>query len=509
MNKSQQNTQDTNSLNTEELDLLLVLIPQRIRDEIAKFNPLDLIEIVMDLGRRPELRFTGQPPLKLTEPVTQEELSFIIKNVGSFTSENRAGIETTLHRISAIRNPQGIIIGLTCRVGRILTGTIELEKEFLTADKSSLILGPPGSGKTSKLREIAYLYSEIYEKRTIIVDTSMEIAGSGDIPHPSIGRARRMPVIDHHKQHEVMIEAVENHTPEVIIIDEISTEAEALAAQTIAERGVILIATAHGRDLESIVKNPSLCKLIGDPQSVTLSDEEARKRNVQKNILLRSGPSYFQNVIEIISYHSILIHTDVEYSVDNILNGVSPVSALIKHNKQLRNISNAHNELVIYPYAISRDLVRQALQALNLEAVITDDINHANIMIVLEDYNKPESSIYKQALENNLITKTVQSSELELIKDSLKLIEIELITQQNINDNTTNTSKQDELELRIALEEVELAIQEYKMNKHKTKISLFPRKAIIRQAQKELLIRHNIVFHERGKGDNKHIVINS
>ncbi|MEZ4658577.1 MAG: R3H domain-containing nucleic acid-binding protein [Caldilineaceae bacterium] len=278
-----------------------------------------MIEIIMDLGRLPEARFThGELYLSETE-VTQDELNMVIDNIGDFGADNRAGIERTLHRISAIRNRKGDVIGLTCRVGRAVYGTIEIIKDIVTSDQSILLLGRPGVGKTTLLREAGRVRAE--EKRVVIVDTSNEIAGDGDIPHPSIGRARRMQVPTPALQHEVMIEAVENHMPEVIIIDEIGRELEAIAARTIAERGVQLIGTAHGITLENLLMNPTLSDLVGGIESVTLSDEEARRRGTQKTVLERKAPPTFDVLIEIQDRQRVSIHHNVAEAVDALLRG--------------------------------------------------------------------------------------------------------------------------------------------------------------------------------------------
>lgn len=495
------NKQNKELTSQNELDLLLRLIPERIKIEINKHNPLDLIEIVMDLGRRPELRFRDLPPLKLNIAVTQSEIDFITNNLAGFTSENRAGIEETLHRISAIRNQKGKIIGLTCRVGRTLQGTIQLEKEFLNTYQSVLLLGPPGSGKTSKLREIAHLYAEEYEKRVIIVDTSMEIAGAGDIPHPSIGRARRMPVIDPSRQHEVMIEAVENHMPEIIIIDEIGTEEEAKAAQTIAERGVILIATAHGRDLESVVKNPSLNRLVGEPETVTLSDEEAKKRRTQKNILERKHSAYFQSVVEIISFNSILVHTHVDSSVDKILKN-EQCNAEFRQKKLSQEQLNNSIELKIYPYAISHTLVEDVIKEHNFNARVVLEIEESNLIVCLDDYGDDTSNVFKLARDNNILLKTISDNKDDILHYALESAQIIL----NRRHNRDNQEYLDEIEMTIALEEVEKAIRIYKTKKQE--IALTARTKSIRVLQFDLLQKHDIQFEVRTNDDfQKEIIL--
>ncbi|HKS41359.1 MAG TPA: AAA family ATPase, partial [Blastocatellia bacterium] len=285
---------------TDNLDLLLVVLPPPIRDALGRDGNIEsLIEVVLDLGRQPEARYPGEAVYLNDSLVTREDIQYVESRVGHFTRDNRAGIERTLHRISAMRNRVGNIVGLTCRVGRAIYGTVDIIRDIVESGKSLLLMGKPGVGKTTLLREAARVLADDLEKRVIVVDTSNEIAGDGDVPHPGIGRARRMQVPDPEHQHQVMIEAVENHMPEVIVIDEIGTAQEALAARTIAERGVQLIATVHGNTLENLMINPTLSDLVGGIQPVTLSDEEARRRGTQKTVLERKAPPTFDVLIEI------------------------------------------------------------------------------------------------------------------------------------------------------------------------------------------------------------------
>jgi stage III sporulation protein SpoIIIAA len=310
---------------TDNLSQLLEVLPPAIRAHLElEENQEDLLEIVMDLGRTPEARFAERALELGAEPVSAADLEYVVGRVGSFGKDNRAGIERTLHRISAIRNRQGRIVGLTCRIGRAVYGTIDIIQDVVESGKSILMLGRPGRGKTTKLREVARILSEELKKRVVIVDTSNEIAGDGDIPHPAIGRARRMQVATPEEQHNVMIEAVENHMPEVIVIDEIGTEQEAFAARTIAERGVQLVGTAHGNSLENLMMNPTLSDLIGGIHAVTLSDDEAKRRGTQKTVLERKAPPTFDVVIEIMEVDKLALHLDVERTVDRLLRGTAP-----------------------------------------------------------------------------------------------------------------------------------------------------------------------------------------
>lgn len=324
----------------DDLNQLLDILPQFISTPIKQHpNQGQLIEIVLDIGRRPEARFSKGSSYLSYRTIVWQDLDYILKRLGKFSGDNRAGIEKTLHRISSLRNRQGSVIGLTCRIGRALFGTVSIIRDLLESNKSILLLGRPGVGKTTAIREIARVLSDSMKKRVIIIDTSNEIAGDGDLPHPSIGKARRMQVSSPQNQHQVMIEAVENHMPEVIIIDEIGTELEAAAARTIAERGVQLVGTAHGNALENLIKNPTITDLIGGIQYVTLGDEEAKRRGSSKSILERKAPPTFEVAVEIHDAKSWVIHENIEQSVDLLLQG--QILAL-----QERKLSNLGNNII-------------------------------------------------------------------------------------------------------------------------------------------------------------------
>ncbi len=319
---------------TDDLTKLLEILPTELRTQLEDHPERDrLVEVVMDLGRRPEARFPGKAEYLSEAAITREDLQDSIARVGDFGGDNRAGIEKTLHRISAIRNRRGEVIGLTCRVGRAIFGTIGMIRDLVESGRSILMLGRPGVGKTTALREIARVLADELEKRVVIIDTSNEIAGDGDVPHPAIGRARRMQVSRPELQHQVMIEAVENHMPEVIVIDEIGTELEALAARTIAERGVQLVGTAHGNQLANLIKNPTLADLIGGIQSVTLGDDEARRRGTQKSVLERKAPPTFDIAVEMLERQKWVVHEQVAETIDAALRGRLP-------NPQVRTIDD-------------------------------------------------------------------------------------------------------------------------------------------------------------------------
>jgi stage III sporulation protein SpoIIIAA len=307
---------------TDDLDDLMAALPEEIVARLRSFaNRADLLEVVMDLGRHPEARFTHGEERLLDREITEADIAHVIDHIGAFGDDNRAGIERTLHRISAIRNRAGKVVGLTCRIGRAVFGTIDIIRDMVESGQSILILGRPGVGKTTMLREVARVLADDFGKRVIVVDTSNEIAGDGDIPHPGIGDARRMQVRTPTEQHAVMIEAVENHMPEVIVIDEIGTELEAAAARTIAERGVQLVGTAHGNTLDNLMLNPTLSDLVGGIQPVTLGDEEARRRGTQKTVLERKAPPTFDVLVEIVERDRVIVHRDVAETVDAILRG--------------------------------------------------------------------------------------------------------------------------------------------------------------------------------------------
>ena len=434
-------------MNTDnDLEKLLQNLPFFIQQYLHQ-HPYknELIEIVLDLGRRPEARFSHGPEYLSQKIISWQDLDYITQRISKFSSENRAGIERTLHRISCIRNRQFLINGLTCRVGRAVFGTISIIRDLLESDKSILILGRPGVGKTTIIREIGRVLADEMEKRVIIIDTSNEIAGDSDIPHFGIGRARRMQVSQTEFQHQVMIEAVENHMPQVIIIDEIGTDLEVLAARTIAEKGVKLVGTTHGNCLENLIKNPSLAELIGGIKYVTLSDEEAKRRGTQKSILERKSYPTFELVIEINNSNCWTIHEDVAHSVDLFLRKNSgkeqirqillPEKVQIKcHNYYpyasflMKNIKNSNQNLIpseriwteinqfngkyssqltsknliIYSYSISNNFIKEAMSKLNIRFVLTNDIKKASIIIGLKKHLINNLKLKKLANQKNI-----------------------------------------------------------------------------------------------------------
>ena len=420
---------------SDDLEKLFEKLPFFIYDHLRRHIYVDqLIEIVLDLGRRPEARFYSGPEFLSQRVISWQDLDYIAKRISKFSTENRAGIERTLHRISCIRNRQFLITGLTCRVGRSIFGAISIIRDLLESDQSILILGKPGVGKTTIIREIGRVLADEMEKRVIIIDTSNEIAGESDIPHSGIGRARRMQVAKTELQHQVMIEAVENHMPQVIIIDEIGTELEVLAARTIAEKGVQLVGTTHGNCLQNLIKNPPLADLIGGIQYVTLSDEEAKRRKTQKTILERKAYPAFNILIEINHQNSWTVHEDVKSSIDLILRGnpfieqirifslseklnilseqIRPQSGSLfiienvlpqqtwdyLNNLNQKNSVNFHSKLlIIYPYSISNNLLKEVLLRIGINFVLTNQIKKASIIIGLKRHLNQNISLTQVA----------------------------------------------------------------------------------------------------------------
>ena len=429
-----------------DLEKLIENLPFFLQEQLSQHNSKNqLIEIVLDLGRRPEARFISGPEYLSQKIISWQDIDYMTKRISKFSNENRAGIERTLHRISCIRNRQFLINGLTCRVGRAVFGTISIVRDLLESDKSILILGRPGVGKTTIIREIARVLADEMEKRVIIIDTSNEIAGDSDIPHSGIGRARRMQVAKTELQHQVMIEAVENHMPEVIIIDEIGTELEVLAARTIAEKGVQLVGTTHGNCLENLIKNPPLADLIGGIQYVTLSDDEAKRRGTQKSILERKAYPAFEVIIEINHQNSWTIHEEVQNSVDLFLRGNFLVSQIrqfsladkirIKskrfqntQNSLIKNSTNLNDpivlaqknwisinqlkdektfksdskKLIIYSYSISSNLLKEVLLKMGFKFVLTDEIRRAELIIGLKKHLKQNFKLINMAKQRNI-----------------------------------------------------------------------------------------------------------
>lgn len=586
----QKNNQTTRRTEvTDNLDQLLAILPAKIRTVLEKHPQRDnLIEVVMDLGRLPEARFPDRAEYLTQTPISHEDLQYSIERVGIFSGDNRAGIERTLHRISAMRNRTGEIIGLTCRIGRAVFGTIGMIRDLVETGQSILLLGRPGVGKTTALREIARVLADDLEKRVVIIDTSNEIAGDGDIPHPAIGRARRMQVARPELQHQVMIEAVENHMPETIVIDEIGTELEALAARTIAERGVQLVGTAHGNQIENLIKNPTLSDLVGGIQAVTLGDDEARRRGSQKTVLERKAPPTFEIAIEMQERQTWIVHPDVSQTVDLLLRGKEPQPQLRTVNdrgeievKELERFSGSRQErslpataplgtrisapeqpvgwrasgrmqpvpsstkrryaapsndfermlaqswhqqealgekirtpgpngedlpVYIYPYGISRNLLDQVIEILNLPVVLTKDLENADAILALRSHIKHHSKLKQMAKHRQLPIHAVKSGNTAQITRALRrllnmddprtpeAVDLRLFTQSG-ND--------DEIE---ALEEARLAVEQIVIPNGQP-VELLPRSAKVRKMQHELVEHYRLKSDSFGEEPNRRLRI--
>ena len=527
-----------------DLDKLIDILPDKIRRQVTYEKMEDVIEIVLDIGRLPEIRHSsGKIEYFDCDAVTYEDIEYITNNIQEFTSDNRSGIPGTLHRISAIRNRQGKIVGLTCRIGRVVTGTIACIKDFCMLNKSILFLGRPGVGKTTKLREISRLVADELGKRVVVVDTSNEIAGDGDTPHPAIGHARRMQVRQPEFQKDIMIEAVENHTPEVIVVDEIGTEEEAQAARTIAERGVMLIATAHGNSLESLIKNPTLSDLVGGIQSVTLGDDEAKRRASQKTVLEREKQPTFDIVIEILDRNTLAVYKDTAEAVDYILRGwpirpeirkvdkaydnnttqaaetqqtppaqeqhpivekinekekkISPSDSLKFSFSRQKYVENVKKFKKIYLYAVSRSIVEKVIERLDLNAEITRNIDDADIVLAHKNFAKGGAKILSTANDYRIqvfFIKTNSMAQIQkVLKEALDIVE----------SSETLCGYYDDAER--ALDEAKAAIN--KILAGAEHVELQPQNQHIRKLQHELVEQHNLESKSVGEGEQRHLRI--
>lgn len=492
----------------DDLSALLATLPARLRQRIADEPHDDLIEVVMDLGRPAEARFPGRVQRLGPEPVEREDLDQVIERVGAFTGDNRAGIERTLHRISGIRNRQGQFVGLTLRVGRAVFGTIDPIRDLVESGLNLLLLGRPGVGKTTNLREVARVLADEAGKRVMVVDTSNEIGGDGDIPHPGIGGARRMQVPNPDRQHAVMIEAVENHMPEVIIVDEIGTEAEAAAARTIAERGVQLVATAHGNSLENLLMNPVVSDLVGGVHTVTLGDEEARRRGTPKTINERRAPPTFDILVEILDRGELLVHRDTADAVDRLLAGqaVGGERRSVGHDGEVEIETIEVEEpppavqsgerpgfgpTKVCAYALSPVLVERALRELRLDARVVERPEHADVILALRS-RADDGKLRRVADKKGIRVETVKRNGSSPIRRALQ-------------DIFHVAEGVEEYEMRDAVRETEHAIQ--RVLTEGVPVALAPRRPALRRIQHRLVSRHRLAAESIGSEPTRHLVI--
>jgi len=497
---------------TDDLDALVDILPPHIRQPLRRQKDIkELLEVVLDLGRPPEARFPRREMILNPKEVDEEDIDYVSSRVSSFGDDNRAGIERTLHRISAIRNRKGRIVGLTCRVGRAVFGTIKVIEDLIQSGKSVLLLGRPGVGKTTMLREVARVLADDIDKRVIIVDTSNEIAGDGDIPHPAIGHARRMQVTTPTRQHAVMIEAVENHMPEVIVIDEIGTELEAQAARTIAERGVQLVGTAHGNILENLMMNPTLADLVGGIQTVTLGDEEAKRRGTQKSILERMSPPTFDIVVEIQDWDKVAIHPDVGEAVDALLRGrpIATETRWLDEAGKVKSKKEAPAAIVmpsrvvkpplrskalpkLYLFGVNRGRMEQIAKEMHLSPEIVSNLNEANLFVTSKGYYRRRLQKVKDAEAANLPIHVLKSNTPAQIRQLLETI-----------SPAEGTGKADRF--KVALSEAQEAVTRVKGGQETVELS--PQSAYIRRLQHLIAERNALSSKSTGKDPNRRVRI--
>ena len=542
----------------DELQQLLSVLPPRVLAGLQGQDDLDdLLEIVLDLGRPPEARFSSGDVMLDEEPVGREDLQHVVSGVGDFGGDNRAGMERTLHRISAIRNRNGSVVGITCRVGRAVFGTIKIIEDLAYGGKNILLLGRPGVGKTTMLREVARVLADEARKRVIIVDTSNEIAGDGDIPHPAIGHARRMQVPAPTEQHGVMIEAVENHMPQVIIIDEMGTTQEAAAARTIAERGVQLVATAHGNTLDNLIMNPTLSDLIGGVQTVTLGDQEARFRGTQKTVLERKAPPTFDVVVEIQDWNEVAVHDDVAQVVDQWLRGY-PVEPEIRHMNEDGNITRtaatrqneaaptpwAANEIRnrrgrnrngrgqdtyeqypperfqdeadasgsagprlearIFLFGVSRDKVEAALAERGATAEIVSELRRANVLLTTKNHYRRGSQLVRVAENNSVPVYVLRKNTVPQVGEFLTSMArdqgIELPPPSGRHKEEANAEA--EAAARAEAEEAARRVLSGEFS-----VQLEPQRPYIRRLQHMLAEEFNLASTSRGRDPQRGVLI--
>ena len=519
-----------------DLDIIIEKLPPHIAEPFGDdARPGELLEVVLDLGREPQARFLTETTTLSSREVTEEDIQYVVQRIGTFGADNRAGIERTLHRISAIRNRTGKVVGLTVRVGRAVYGTIKIIDDLVLTGNSILLLGRPGVGKTTMLREVARVLADDAGKRVVVVDTSNEIAGDGDIPHAGIGGARRMQVPSPSQQHAVMIEAVENHMPEVIVIDEIGTELEAEASRTIAERGVQLVATAHGNTLENLIMNPTLCDLIGGIDSVTLGDEEAKRRRTQKTVLERRAPPTFDALVQIQGWSDVTIHTDVADSVDRMLRGY-PVTVErrtlgdadgVESRKEyvepttlgengrrpeldlIRPVRASHEDSTepagelsssrpgtvtrILPYGVNKDKLRQAVRTAKVSVEVVSDISTADILLTNKNFYRRRTQALNEAESLGRPVYVLRKNTAAQIHQFLRALDrgpARKVSQDAISD---------------AVKEAEEAASRLDGGEHRADLS--PQVAYIRRLQHQFAEQRGLASSSSGREPSRRVVL--
>ena len=506
-----------------EVDLLLQVLPEEIRTALYAIDHQldDLVEIVLDLGRQPEARFS-EKFYYFGEVVTKNEIEHVLALLSPFGEDNRAGIERTLHRISAMRNRQGAVIGLTLRVGRARFGTIEMIRDIISTGESIMLMGRPGVGKTTLLREAARFVADELHKRVIVVDTSNEIAGDGDIPHPAIGHARRMQVAHVQEQHKVMIEAVENHMPEVVVVDEIGTAEEALAARTIAERGVQLIATAHGISLKNLVQNPTLTDLVGGIQAVTLGDDEARRRGSQKTVLERKTPPTFSVLVELQDRETMAVHRDVAAAVDSLLRQAEPqpeirvrdgdswkvmqegdsggesINRTLPHKLEASPyyLPSGNQVLKVFSFGVHRSLIEKAIYRRTLPVITTRDIDEADAVLTTKASDSRRSERLSRAYDKGTPVFIVRAN-------ISSQVESALVTMVRQRPEFRETSRN--ADYINPLEEAELAIEQAIIQMKP--VELKPQDAYTRRLQHELIEQSGLRSRSSGMEPRRRVVV--
>lgn len=544
----------------DDLEAFIKIFPHEIADSLRRRSDIgDLLEVVLDLGRSPEARFPNEQTSLSSVEVTHEQIARVVELVGHFGDDNRAGIERTLHRISVLRNRAGEPVGLTCRVGRAVYGSVRLIEDLIRSGKSVLILGRPGVGKTTILRETARVLADEADKRVVVVDTSNEIAGDGDVPHPAIGRARRLQLANTSLQHNVMIEAVENHMPEVIVIDEMSTELEALAARTIAERGVQLVATAHGNSLANVVSNPTLSDLVGGTQTVTLGDVEARRRRTQKTVLERKHDPTFDIVVEIRQRNTVAIHPEVGLAVDRMLRGISipqearglkpdgsvetqmeevpgidseftqapfnvndlprklPAHGFERRGRNGNNpgrtgsqskqdLSEAQSAVVIkvFSFGIPKTAIDKVINVINVPVAVVDFPDDADIFLTTKSHYSRRPTAVRQAERDGVMVHVLRRGTREQIQQFLKRFS----NTQSPNHNGIESNFDDFSEgsrAKEALKETEVAIS--RVVGGEPRVELMSQPPFVRRLQHGLAARNNLGSASVGREPTRRVVI--